>query len=131
MINDDFSKLVDSIFGVQEMPFTVDVRNKIDRVVMDRTDTAIEFKFYVPGVKPDEIKVKTKDKKLIVSVKNDDKYETRYINLRPYAENSDTKAIGYKPSGDPQLSRGILTIKFDYIVNEEDKDEEYKINEAN
>lgn len=123
-----FDDIFDNCYGCL-IPAALDTSRKIVRVILDRTDTAMEFKFYVPGVKSDEIKVKTEDKKLFVSVKVGDNDETQYIDLRPYAE-SDTKAIGFKPSS-VKLSLGILTIKFDYVVKEEDKAEEYKINEEN
>lgn len=127
-MNKDFCSIFDSILNNYEW-ITPPSLEKIIKVVLDKTDTAMEFKFYVPGVKADEIKVKTEDKKLFVTIKVGDHEESRYIDLRPYAEN-DTKAIGYKPSS-VNLSLGILTIKFDYVVKEEDKAEEYKINEEN
>ena len=97
--------------------------SKIREAYYEWTDDGLAFKFIVPGIESKDIKVRTEDNKLNITVED----ECRSVDVLPYFECPNMRKIE-RLASEVRLSLGILTILFPYVKQtEEEKLKEYEI----
>lgn len=98
-------------------------RSKIMEAYYEWTNDGLAFKFVVPGIESKDIKVRTEDNKLKITIED----ECRSVDVLPYFECPNMRKIERRAS-EVKLSLGILTVLFPYVKQtEEEQPKEYEI----
>ncbi len=98
-------------------------KNKIKQAFYEWTEDGLAFKFVVPGIESKDIKVRTEDNKLKITIED----ECRSVDVLPYFECPNMRKIERRAS-EVKLSLGILTVLFPYVKQtEEEQPKEYEI----